>query len=146
MSATGSAAWIPIDQKALRDYHTSRVGGVETVTAPSPYDLPDAVAVESDPARNVFIVRFRYLEPERTDRVEIRKDIAFHVGHFTRRLYAVEVAVQNVRKFEALRRGLEDATDAIASHVPQQRKANFRAAREAVQSSADELVRVAAAR
>jgi hypothetical protein len=143
---TTGAAWIPIDPKVLRDYHTSRSGGVETVTAPSPYDLPDAVAVETDGGRNVVTIRFRYLEPERTDRVVIRKDITFHVGRFTQRLYAIEIAVNNVRKLDAVRRGFEDALEAIASHVPRTRKANFRAAREAVENSADELVRVAAAR
>lgn len=141
-----AAAWIPIDPKVLREHHTSRTGGVETITAPSPYDLPDAVAVESDAARNVITVRFHYLEPERTDRVQIRKDITFHVGKSTKRLYAIEISVPNVRKLDAVRRGFEEALEAIASHVPRTRKANFRAAREAVESSADELARAAAAR
>jgi hypothetical protein len=92
------------------------------------------------------MVRFHYLEPERTESVPIRKNIAFHVGKWTKRLYAVEITVQNVKKLDAVRRGFEEALDAIASYVPPTRKANFKAAREAVANSAEELARVAAAR
>ena len=144
---TTSAAWIPIDPKVLHEYHRSRSGGVETVTAPSPYDLPDAVAVETDAERNVVTIRFRYLEPERTESIAVRKDITFEVGRSTKRLYAVEISVQNVRKVDAVRRGLTVALDAIMMHVPNRaRTANFRAAREAVENSADELARCVAVR
>jgi hypothetical protein len=137
--------WIPIDRKQIRDYQTSHSeGGVETMFAPSPYDLPDAVAVDSDVTTGSVWIRFHYLEPERTEAYPVRKDITFYIGRHSRRLYAVEISVNNVRKIDAVRRAFQDAVSVMAANVPQHRKANFRAAREAVENSTEALVRAAA--
>jgi hypothetical protein len=135
-------AWIPVDPKRIAGLETSG-HGVQTVTAPSPYDVPDAVSVETDTERNSITIRFRYLEPEKTDAWPIRKNLIFHVGHRTRRLYAIEATTSNVRKVEALKKVLVEAMNALVANVPALRRENFKAAKRAVESKSDELVRVA---
>jgi len=140
---TYMSSWIPVDLKKISGLEASG-SVVQTLVAPSPYDVPDAISVETDPERNSIIIRFRYLEPEKTDARPVRKDLIFHVGHRTQRLYAIEAIASNVRKVDALRKVLFDAISAVAAYVPtQQRRENFKAAKRAVESKSDELVRVA---
>lgn len=141
-----TATWIPIDPKLIHYGTTSKSGGVETFLAPSPYDLPDAVSVESDADRGLVTIRFRYLEPERADRQMVRKDMAFYVGRYTQRLHGIEMTITNVKKIDAIKRAIQEAISVIASNIPAKaRRANYRAARDVVESTADELARYAIA-
>jgi hypothetical protein len=137
--------WIPLDERQLDEFVTSSNAGVQTRLAPSPYDVPEAISVETDAARNTIMLRFRYLEPERTDAVKIRAGLAFHVGHRTKRLYAIEMQVTNVRKIDAIRKAIYEASQAVLHYVPGDRRVNFKLARKAVENSADELAKVATA-
>jgi hypothetical protein len=137
--------WIPIDPKNLRVEQRTDTGGVQTIYAPSPYDLPDAIAIETDSIKRTLTIRFRYIENDRIKMEVVRKDVSFLIGRASGRLYGIEVVVSNPRKADVLRRAIEEGLRVVSNNAPRERKSNFRAAKDAVASTTDALVRQAAA-
>jgi len=138
--------WIPCNVRRFQAPKAT-LYGVQSFVGPSPYDVPEAISVATDQTRNLLVISFRYLEPEKTEAVPIRKGVVFHVGHRTRRIYAIEISATNVKKREALEKAVGEAVEAVSRYTPDriQRRENFKAAKQAVENNADQLVRFAVA-
>jgi len=145
------ATWIPLtwgqNQLPLPGRETSVAGQVQTVKAPSPYDLPDAVGIAADTRRHTLRIFFRYLDSERTQPQIARRDLVFHVGINSGRLWQIEFNNVDPTRVESIRAALDGGLDTLEAQAPRvaKRKWNFVAAREATRSSAEQLARAAVA-
>lgn len=131
-----SENWIPVDRIALNEPRQKKVDGVEVTVMASPYDVPDAYRSYYDEARERHVVEFRYLTEEPKKRENHGQYITLLVGKNSRRIYAIEI------DSEALRRHvwLSVTVNAIGEHEQRSGPSlNYAVARRLLKANAPRL-------
>lgn len=81
---------ITIDPENYSGQHTRHEGGIIIRTSLSPYDVPQKLEYEYDPAREVLIADFTFINSEPTTTVDLPHGLIAYVGHSTKMLRRVQ--------------------------------------------------------
>ena len=140
--------WVRLKSLQLNPTRRERVSGSDVEVALSPFDVPTAARSYREP-NSKFVIEFKYLS-EGEPREELREgDITAWTGKSTHRLYSlvVDVSALPSNEITIIRARLREAIDKIVGSQPSKgRSGNYRAAKEAIESSeGTELLRKAVA-
>jgi hypothetical protein len=87
-----SQEWIAVDPAHLAEKKREKMeGGAEVILTASPYDVPDGVRANYDPAHKRWVIEFRYLGSEPFKRVQKSAYVTLWIGKHSDRLYGLEI-------------------------------------------------------
>lgn len=117
------------------------IRGVKVEVSVSPYDIPDHVSGDYDKNAKRFVIRFHYpVDDEPLTAVEHAKNVHFHIGKHSQRLYEVvlDVDAMNVSAVE-LKLQVQRAVEAFAREPRHARSENYRIANEVIDEQGTEM-------
>jgi hypothetical protein len=82
--------WIRLDASRFNRIQKEEPGGIKLETAPSPYDLPEAVRGHVDDSTGAFVIDIRYVTSEPTEEIR-RAPISFFRGAGSGRIQQIKV-------------------------------------------------------
>jgi hypothetical protein len=85
-----SGEWIRVDASRFNRVQKEEPEGTKLETAPSPYDLPEAVRGHLDPSTGAFVIDIRYVTSEPTEEIW-RAPVSFFRGAGSGRIYQIKV-------------------------------------------------------
>ena len=87
--------WIRLPASQL-DEQTRVENGVEITVFCSPYDVPRAVRGDYDQDRQRFVIEFKYIQSEPTEKEHLDEHVLARVGRHSGRIILLEIDVDEV--------------------------------------------------
>jgi len=140
-----SQQWIRVKLQSEKVKHHQKVRGLDVTMYVSPYDVPEAVRGGYDDKKKRFIVEFKYIGDESTERRSFDRYVTLKVGKNSQRLYAIEIDADGLRASQvqvkvAVQHEVEQAFAGLVERPPSQRRLdNYQLAREAFTSTSPQL-------
>ena len=138
-----TAAWIRVDPDEAKRPGLAQVRGVDISVRISPYDVPRAFRGFYVRDRGIFRIEFKYVDEESAEphRMEGPDDcISFEVGQYSRKLLALEVAVDQF-KLDMVRLDVRKLLDHADAAVKRLQKSVARPSAKLNYSAVDEVLR-----
>jgi hypothetical protein len=132
-----SQKWIRVKLQSERVKHHKKVQDL---------DVPEAVRGSYDEKRKRFVIQFKYIGDEGTERKPFDRYVSLVVGKHSQRLYAIEIDVDALRANKvqikvAVENEVEQAFDGLVKKpLTERRLDNYQLAREAFTSISPQLL------
>ncbi|MBI1375489.1 MAG: hypothetical protein GC159_22475 [Phycisphaera sp.] len=145
--------WIKTRLREFRDAKTKEtIAGVVVDVYVSPYDVPERMRGFFDDENKRFVLEFKYMADEPTERVKENDHVELCVGVKTGRIYSVEIDVGAVgahavavsvgekKPSEKLEQAVIEAMRRYVDEHPKVSKANYRAAARAFEKQGGQVL------